>query len=67
MYLLKVKYGLGVKTIWIISQIKLNVTDGILLPKLLWPTVRKNCSIDRENILKFEAEGWELHNFEITT
>ena len=30
---------------------------GILLPKLFWPTVRKNCSSDRENFLKFEAEG----------
>ena len=30
---------------------------GILLPKLFWPTVRKNCSTDREKPLKFEAEG----------
>ena len=30
---------------------------GILLPKLFWPTVRKNCSSDRENFLKFEGEG----------
>ena len=29
----------------------------ILLPKLFWPTVRKNCSSDQEKILKFEAEG----------
>ena len=33
---------------------------GILLPKLFWPTVRKNCSSDRENLLKFEAEGREF-------
>ena len=33
---------------------------GILLPKLFWPTVRKNCSIDREKLLKFEAEGREF-------
>ena len=39
---------------------------GILLPKLFWPTVRKNCSSDREKLLKFEAEGWEFQNFEIT-
>ena len=26
---------------------------GILLPKLFWPTVRKNCSSDREEFLKF--------------
>ena len=31
--------------------------NGILLPKLFWPTVRKNCSSDREQLLKFEAEG----------
>ena len=34
--------------------------NSILLPKLFWPTVRKNCSSDREKLLKFEAEGWEL-------
>ena len=34
--------------------------NGILLPKLFWPTVRKNCSSDRENLLKFEAEGREF-------
>ena len=34
--------------------------NGILLPKLFWPTVRKNCSTDRENFLKFEAEGREF-------
>ena len=36
---------------------------GILLPKLFWPTVRKNCSSDRENLLKFEAEGQEFTKF----
>ena len=30
--------------------------NGILLPKLFWPTVRRNCSSDREKLLK-EAEG----------
>ena len=34
--------------------------NGILLPKLFWPTVRKNCSSDREKLLKFEAEGFEF-------
>ena len=34
--------------------------NGILLPKFFWPTVRKNCSSDREKILKFEAEGREF-------
>ena len=37
--------------------------NGILLPKLFWPTVRKNCSSDREKNLKFEAEGWEFSKF----
>ena len=30
--------------------------NGILLPKLFWPTGRKNCSSDRENLLKFQTE-----------
>ena len=34
--------------------------NGILLPKLFWPTVRKNCSSDREKLFKIEAEGWEF-------
>ena len=41
--------------------------NGILLPKLFWPTVRKNYSSDRKTLLKFEAEGQEFAtNFEIT-
>ena len=36
------------------------IEHGILLPELFWPTVRKNCSSDQENILKFEAEGREF-------
>ena len=31
--------------------------NGILLPNLFSATVRKNCSNDREKLLKFEAEG----------
>ena len=34
--------------------------NGILLPKLFWPTVRKNCSSDREKLLNFKTEGWEF-------
>ena len=34
--------------------------NGILLPKLLWPTVRINCYGDWEKKLKFEAEGGEF-------
>ena len=41
-------------------KLKEQVRNGILLPKLFWPTVRKNCSSDRENLLKFEAEGREF-------
>ena len=35
-------------------------SNGILLPKLFWHTVRKKCSSDREKNLKFEAEGREF-------
>ena len=34
--------------------------NGILLPKLFLPTVRKNCSTNREKLLEFEAEGREF-------
>ena len=34
--------------------------NGILLPKLFWPTVRKKCSSDLEKLFKFEAEGQEF-------
>ena len=37
--------------------------NGILLPKLFWPTVWKNCSIDREKLWKIEAEGREFAKF----
>ena len=37
--------------------------NGILFPKLFWPTVRKNCSRYREKLLKFEAEGREFAKF----
>ena len=36
------------------------VRNGILLPKLFRPTVRKSCSSDREKLFKFEAEGREF-------
>ena len=38
----------------------MKIINGILLPKLFWPNVRKNCSSDREKVLKFEAEDWEF-------
>ena len=37
--------------------------NGILLPKLFWPTVRKKCSSNWEKLLKFEAEGREFAKF----
>ena len=41
--------------------------NGILLPKLFWPTVRRNCSSDGETF--FEIRGWRpriCKHFEIT-
>ena len=51
-----------IKTLWNNDEIinKLFYKNGILLPKLFWPIVRKNCSRDREKLLKFEAEGREF-------
>jgi hypothetical protein len=40
--------------VWNVTTVGRN---GILLSKLFWPTVRKNCCSDREKLLKFEAEG----------
>ena len=37
--------------------------NGILLPKLFWPTVRRNCSSDQEKLVKFQAEGREFEVF----
>ena len=39
------------------------IKHAILLPKLLRKLVRKNCSGDREKLLKFEAEGQEFAKF----
>ena len=37
--------------------------NGILLPKMFWPTLREYCSSDWEKLLKFEAEGREFAKF----
>ena len=37
------------------------LVNGILLSKLLWPTVRKKCSSVREKLLKLEAEGTNIY------
>ena len=39
------------------------MTNGILLLKLFWPTVKKNRSTDREKLMKFEAEGQKIAKF----
>ena len=46
----------------LILTLKNAMKNGILLPKLFWPTVRKNCSSDCEKLLKFKAEGSEFAN-----
>ena len=43
--------------VWNVTTVGRN---GILLPKLFWLTVRKNCCSDQEKLLKFEAEGREF-------
>ena len=37
----------------VLGQPEQCVRYGILLPKLFWNTVRKNCSINQEKLLKF--------------
>ena len=36
------------------------ISNGILFPKLFWPSMRKDCFSDREKLLKFMDEGWDL-------
>ena len=52
--------GRATCTVHLISTPDQPGRNGILLSKLFWPTVRKNCSSDREKPLKFEAEGREF-------
>ena len=40
-------------------QLKISF-NGILFPKLFSPNMGKKCCIDREKLLKFEAEGQEF-------
>ena len=42
------------------KNISISQGIGIFLPKLFWLTLRKNCSSDQENVLKFESEGQEF-------
>ena len=46
-----------------LGKVTLEIKNGILLTKLFWPTVRKNCFSDREKLLKFVAEGREFAKF----
>ena len=41
---------------------QLENNNGILFSKLFWPTLRKNCFSDGEELLKFEAERQEFAN-----
>ena len=45
------------------KQVLQNTFCRLLLPKIFWPIVRKDCSTDREKLLKFEAEGQEFAEF----
>ena len=42
------------------ENVNLGIRNGILLPKLFLPTVRKKCSMDQEKLFKLEAEGREF-------
>ena len=54
-------YVVRVKGSW--EKIKQVEKNGILLPKLSWPTVRKKCCSDWEKLLKYKAEGREFAKF----
>ena len=63
LYFLEIRNRCIEEFIFVNKKSCLFLWNGILLPKLLWPTVRKNCSSDREKLLEFEAEGREFSNF----
>ena len=48
-------------------KIIINIGDqyrnGIFLPKLLWPTLKKKCFSDGKKLLKFEAEDQEFAKY----
>ena len=44
----------------VMGKLEMIWTNGFLLPKLFWSTVRKHCSSDRDILLKFKAEGQEF-------
>ena len=42
-------------------QLLVNESNGILLPKLFLPTVRKNCSSDREKLKAKNFQNFQDH------
>ena len=60
LWLLRLFPWTSFQVVWVVEYIAVFHKIGILLPKLFWPTVRKNCSSDWEKFLKFEAEGREF-------
>ena len=44
----------------LVAELLTKPRNGILLPKLFRPTLRKKCSSYQENFLKLEAEGREF-------
>ena len=52
-----------ISKILIVETYRNKLRNSILLPKLFLPTVRKNCSGDQKNHMKFEAEGQDHLGF----
>ena len=61
------QYGILIDTsnYWVSHQCSCMIcsNNGILLQKLFWPTVRKNCSSDRENFWNLRLKAENLQNF----
>ena len=49
--------------LWKKDELAAKTKNGILLPELFWPTVKKYCSSYPEKVLKFKAEGREFAKF----
>ena len=47
----------GLFFLWKKDELAAKAKNGILLPELFWPTVKKYCSSYPEKVLKFKAEG----------
>ena len=55
--LLKFHVTFCVQELLLVIQGEQKTTTMVFCYQNCWPTVRKKCSSDRENILKFEAKG----------